>query len=384
MARSVRDRSTAERLADAATATRYDNDPIPEFHDLTLPHPRHRRDTASLTTGGATMATDGFEHGQIEVNGISIHTVSMGSGPLVLFCHGFPESWYSWRHQLPAVAAAGFRAVAMDMRGYGGTSQPADVGAYTISHLVGDVVGTVTALGETEAVVVGHDWGAPVAWFSALMRPDVFRAVVAMSVPYIAPPGALPDGVTLNDVMSLMAGDRNYYRLYFQEPGVAEADLEADVRRSVLGFMYSISGDIVADGVHTAGWDGHFPMGETLSQQLVIPESLPSWLSDADLDFYVNELTRTGFRGGINWYRNINAIPQILLPFMGASIKQPALYLGGELDMIAGNTPDALDAMRAAVPGLRNIQMYTGAGHWLQQERPDEVSTALVEFLASL
>ena len=190
--------------------------------------------------------TDGdFQHGQVEANGISIHTVSAGEGPLVVFCHGFPESWYSWRHQLPVVAAAGFRAVAMDMRGYGATSAPADVGAYTLSHLVGDVVGVVNALGADQAVVVGHDWGAPVAWYSALMRPDLFRAVAALSVPYI-PPIALPEGLTMTGLMAANAGDQDYYRLYFQEPGVAEADLEADVDRSVRGFLYSISGDIVA------------------------------------------------------------------------------------------------------------------------------------------
>jgi pimeloyl-ACP methyl ester carboxylesterase len=330
------------------------------------------------------MGTDGFEHGQIEANGISIHTVSMGSGPLVLFCHGFPESWYSWRHQLPAVAAAGFRAVALDMRGYGQTSSPADIGAYTINHLVGDVVGAVAALGETSAVVVGHDWGAPVAWYSALMRPDVFRAVAAMSVPFPGVIGGLPEGMTMNDLMRMMAAGREYYRLYFQEPGVAEADLEADVHRSMLGFMYSISGDVVADGVHTGGWDGHFPAGETLSQQLVLPERLPSWLTEQDVAFYAGELSRTGFRGGLNWYRNINAFPSCLGPFVGRTIDQPALYLGGELDMIAGNTPEALEGMAATVPGMRKLVMYPGAGHWLQQERPAEVNAELVAFLQGL
>jgi pimeloyl-ACP methyl ester carboxylesterase len=324
---------------------------------------------------------DGFEHRQVDANGISIHTVATGDGPLVLFCHGFPESWYSWRHQLPAVAAAGYRAVAIDMRGYGSTSQPKDIGAYTVSHLVGDVVGVVSALGERQAVVVGHDWGAPVAWFSALMRPDVFRAVAALSVPYIPPIGGLPEGVTLNDLMRANAGGRDYYRLYFQEPGVAEADLEADVERTVLGFLYTISGDIVADGVHTVGWDGHFTMGESVTDQHVVPDKQPSWLSAEDLAFYVDELRRSGFRGGLNYYRNINALPGILAPFVGATINQPALYLGGELDLIAGNTPEALAALPGAVPGLRRLEVLPGAGHWLQQERPDEVNAALVEFL---
>jgi epoxide hydrolase A/B len=330
------------------------------------------------------MGEHEFQHGRVDANGISIHTVSVGAGPLVVFCHGFPESWYSWRHQLPAVAAAGFRAVALDMRGYGQTSQPADIAAYSISHLVGDVVGTVAALGEREAVVVGHDWGAPVAWYSALMRPDVFRAVIALSVPYIPPIGGLPEGVTINDLMRANAAGREYYRLFFQEPGIAEADLEADVERSVLGFMYTISGDIVAEGVHEIGWDGHFAMGETVSEQLVVPERLPSWLSADDLAFYVGEMRGSGYRGGLNYYRNINALPAILAPFVGATIKQPALYLGGELDLIAGNTPEALAALPVTVPGLQGVEMFPGAGHWLQQERPDEVNAALVSFLDAL
>jgi pimeloyl-ACP methyl ester carboxylesterase len=302
----------------------------------------------------------------------------------VLFCHGFPESWYSWRHQLPAVAAAGFRAVAMDMRGYGLTSRPADVAAYGVSDLVGDVIGAIGALGHESAVVVGHDWGAPVAWYSALMRPDVVRAVVALSVPYSAPTGGLPEGLTIDDLMRAQAAGREYYRLFFQEPGVAEEDLEKDVTRSVLGFLYTISGDIVADGVHAAGWDGHFPAGETFTDQLVVPETLPAWLTEEDVDFYAGELRRSGFRGGLNWYRNINRIPSILAPFAGAAIAQPALYLGGELDLIAGNTPDALAALPQLVPGLRRMEVFPGAGHWLQQERPTEVNDALVEFLQAL
>jgi pimeloyl-ACP methyl ester carboxylesterase len=324
-----------------------------------------------------------FEHAQIEANGISMHTVSMGEGPLVVFCHGFPESWYSWRHQLPAVAGAGFRAVALDMRGYGKTSAPAAICAYSLSHLVGDVVGAVRALGADSAVVVGHDWGAPVAWYCALMRPDMFRAVAALSVPYIAPI-ALPEGLTMNALMRANAGDREYYRLYFQEPGVAEADLEADVDRSMRGFLYTLSGDIVADGVHSTGWDGHFPKGQGVVEQLVVPDRLPSWLTEDDVAFYVSELTANGFRSGLNWYRNINAMPAVLGPFAGAAVQAPALYLGGEHDLIAGNTAEALSALPAAVPGLRSMQILPGAGHWLQQERPREVNDALLAFLASL
>ena len=324
-----------------------------------------------------------FSHGTLQTNGIDIHYVEQGKGPLVIFCHGFPESWYSWRHQLPAMANGGYRAVALDMRGYGQTTKPAAIESYSLSHLVGDVVGVVGALGEQQAVVVGHDWGGPVAWYSALMRPDIFRAVAVLSVPF-NPPVALPDGLTLNDIMASDAGDRNYYRLYFQEPGVAEADLEADVRHSVLGFLYSISGNIVKDGIHALGWDGHFPRGETISQQLVIPEQLPDWLAEEDVAFYVNELTGSGFRGGINWYRNIKRIPGILAPFAGRTIEQPSLYLYGEYDLIAGNSEEAVAALPSLLPDLRGNIKFEGAGHWLQQERPQEVNQALLEFLAGL
>jgi pimeloyl-ACP methyl ester carboxylesterase len=330
------------------------------------------------------MSSDAVVHDQVSANGISVHTASIGSGPLVVFCHGFPESWYSWRHQLPAVAAAGFRAVALDMRGYGATSRPSDVAAYSLNHLVGDVVGVVHALGEQQAVVVGHDWGAPVAWYSALMRPDVFRAVAAMSVPYTPPTGGFPEGVTIGELMRQMAAGREYYRLYFQEPGVAEADLERDVEATVRGFLYSISGDVVADGVHSEGWDGHFPMGESFTQQLAQPTVLPAWLSAVDLAYYVSELERSGFRGGLNWYRNIDRIPEILAPFLGASIHQPAMYVAGELDQIAGNTAEALAALDLTVPGLRTKKIYPGAGHWIQQERAAEVTSDLVDFLTGL
>ncbi|MDP9166512.1 MAG: alpha/beta hydrolase [Actinomycetota bacterium] len=323
-------------------------------------------------------------HRDVEANGISIHTVSVGEGPLVLFCHGFPESWYSWRHQLQVVADAGFRAVAMDMRGYGNTSAPEDIGAYTMSHLVGDAVGVVRALGADHAVIVGHDWGAPVAWYSALMRPDVFRAVAALSVPYTPPFGSLPAGLTMNTLMQNAAGDRDYYRLYFQAPGVAEAEIEADLERFLRGFLYTVSGDVVADGARESGWAGYFSKGERMVDQLLVPDALPDWITDQDVATYVEELSRNGIRGGLNWYRNLNALPTVLAPFVGAVIEQPALYLAGEHDLIAGNTAEALAGVRAALPNLQALHVLPGAGHWLQQERPAEVNAALVDFLRTL
>ena len=339
-----------------------------------------------------TFDPDALTHGTLEANGINIHYVEQGTGPLVVFCHGFPESWYSWRHQLPAVADAGYRAVALSMRGYGKTDAPADVDSYTINHLIGDVVAVVNALGEDDgsgngpqAVVVGHDWGAPVAWYSALTRPDMFRAVAGLSVPFIPAIGGMPDGVTVNDLMRMNAGpDRDYYRLYFQEPGVAEADLEADLRHSVLGFLYAISGDAVTNGDVVDGWDGHFPMGESMSQQMIIPDQLPSWLTEEDVAFYMSELSERGYRGGLNWYRNINALPGALAPWVGATLKQPSFYMGGSTDLIAGNTPDQIDAMKATLGDLRHFDLLDGVGHWIQQERPEQVNEALITFLNGL
>ena len=324
-------------------------------------------------------------HGDIETNGINIHYVEAGEGPLVVFCHGWPESWYSWRHQLPAVADAGYRAVALSMRGYGHSGAPQDVDAYSIMHLIGDVVGAVNGLGESSAVVVGHDWGAPVAWYSALTRPDMFRAVACLSVPLTPAIGELPEGMNLNDLMRMEAGEgRDYYRLFFQEPGVAEADLEADVVRSMLGMLYTISGDAITNGDLAVGWDGHFPLGETMTDQFIIPATLPSWLTQDDLDFYVSEMVRTGFRAGLNWYRNIYRIPGLLAPWVGATIRQPSFYMGGSTDMIAGNTPDAIEGMKAALDDLRHLEIVDGAGHWLQQERPELVNEALISFLDGL
>ncbi len=329
------------------------------------------------------MATADFSHGFAQTNGIRMHYVEAGSGPLVILLHGFPESWYSWRHQLPAVAAAGFRAVAVDMRGYGGTTAPEATGAYTLSHMIGDVVGVVGALGESQAVVVGHDWGAPIAWYSALMRPDVFRAVVGMSVPYVAP-AVLPAGVTMTGRMRETAGpDREYYRLYFQEPGVAEENMEADVERTVRGFLYSISGDVVTDGVFDRGWDGYFPVGQDFMQQLVVPEVLPPWLSEDDVKVYAAELTRSGFHGGLSWYRNYDSQPAILGPFVGTTITAPSMYISGENDLIAANPP-ALQKFPTSLPGLRGVHVLPDAGHWVQQERPEQVNDALVSFLLSL
>jgi pimeloyl-ACP methyl ester carboxylesterase len=239
-------------------------------------------------------------HGFLETNGIRVHIADAGTGPLVLLCHGFPESWYSWRHQIVALAAAGFHAVAPDMRGYGQTDRPESIDAYTLLHLVGDMVGVLDALGSETAVIVGHDWGAPVAWHAALMRPDRFRAVVGLSVPF------RPGGKVQPTTVMPRTAEAMFYQLYFQAPGVAEADLEADVRASMRDALLRLSGDMPP----SPGSDGFsmVPLAGGLRARMSDHQShaLPPWLSTSELDFYVGEFSRTGFRGGLNWYRNID------------------------------------------------------------------------------
>jgi pimeloyl-ACP methyl ester carboxylesterase len=239
-------------------------------------------------------------HRVIETNGIRMRIAEQGEGPPVLLCHGFPESWYSWRHQIAALAAAGFHAVAPDMRGYGGTEAPEPIEQYTLLHLVGDMVGLLDALGSDTAVIAGHDWGAPVAWHAALLRPDRFRAVIGLSVPF------RPRGAQRPTSMMPRTEEAVFYQLYFQEPGVAEAELEQDVRRTMRDTLLRVSGDVAP----VPGPDG-FSMvplrGGLRGRNADYAElPLPAWLTEADIDAYAAEFARTGFRGGLNWYRNID------------------------------------------------------------------------------
>ena len=308
-------------------------------------------------------------------NNIHMRYAEAGSGPLVLFCHGWPESWYSWRHQLQAVSAAGFRAVAPDMRGYGGTQSPEPIDQYTLYHLVGDMAELVRALGETKAVIVGHDWGAPVAWHAALWRPDLFAAVSAMSVPY-APPGYV-------DILSALEklGIDNFYLQYFQKPGVAEAELQQDIRGALRKLYYTAGGEMMEK-------DKGFGRltGGTLLANTVDPEKLPAWLSDADLDYYAGEFARAGFRGGLNWYRNLRRNWELSGPWRGQPIRQPSQFIAGSRDGVL-RFPAAksqLEAYPKTLPGLRGSHILEGAGHWVQQERAAEVNCLLIEFLKGL
>lgn len=314
-------------------------------------------------------------HRVVETNGIRMHVAEQGAGPLVVLCHGFPESWYSWRHQLPALAAAGYHAVAPDMRGYGQTDRPAEVEAYTQLHHVGDMVGLLDALGEETAVIVGHDWGAPVAWNSALLRPDRFRAVAALSVPY-APRGS----VRPTQALRAAAGDHFMYMLYFQTPGVAEAELERDVRSTLRRFLYSASGSPPKG----QGWRPFLPRDARFLDATTDPPALPAWLTEADLDFYAGEFERTGFGGGLNWYRNLDRTWELMGAWQHARVRQPALFVAGDRDGVIVMMRTALERLAESVPGLRKQVLLPGCGHWTQQERPAEVNAELLAFLATL
>ena len=322
-----------------------------------------------------------IQHRTIEANGIRIHLAEEGSGPLVVLCHGFPESWYSWRHQLPALAAAGFHAVAPDMRGYGATDAPDAIDRYTLLHLVGDVIGILDALGAETAVVVGHDWGAPVAWHAALLRPDRFRGVVGLSVPY-RPRGTAPP-------TSLMpqTDDAMFYQLYFQAPGIAEAELARDVRGTIRRLLYSFSGEGFPSVSARSPFGGAMvaKRGGVLDGS-VAPDVLPGWISEADIDVFAGEFAHTGFRGGLNWYRNIDRNWELLASYAGARVTVPALYVAGDRDLVVAfpGMDQLIANLSRFVPDLRGTSILPGCGHWTQQERPGEVTDAILSFLKKL
>ena len=312
----------------------------------------------------------------IKSNGIRMRIAEMGKGPLVLLLHGWPESWYSWRHQLAALAKAGFRAVAPDLRGYGQSDAPKSVEAYDIVNLTADAVGILDALGEETAVVVGHDWGAIVAWHCVLLHPKRFRALVAMSVPY----GGRREE-SLIATFKRGFGDNFFYILYFQKPGVAEAEFDADPR-GILSRLY-LSPDSLREKPELT--DPKMAAGGWIPR-LGAPKKLPDWLAAEDLDYYVEQFTKAGFRGGINFYRNFHRNWEITPQLADAQIEQPVLFIAGAKDsVIRGATQSQLTAqMSRVVKDLRGVKLIAKIGHWVQQESPEETNTAMVEFLKTL
>ncbi|MFF8865153.1 alpha/beta fold hydrolase [Streptomyces sp. NPDC015139] len=313
-------------------------------------------------------------HRMVDVNGVRLHIAEQGDGPLVVLLHGFPESWHSWHRQFGPLADAGFRVVAPDQRGYGRSDHPEDVGAYTILHLVGDVVGLIRTLGEERAYVVGHDWGAPVAWHTALLRPDVVRGVAGLSVP---PPfrGTRPPLATMEE----MFGGRFYWN-HFARPGVADAEFGADPRTALRKFFFFASGDAPDAGA------GKQPLVDPERGWLATmpdPEVLPRWFTEDDLDALTESFSR-GFTGALNWYRNLDRNWELTAAWQGAVVDRPALYVYGDRDAVPAfpGTPELIAELPELMPSLwRPPLELAGCGHWTQQERPTEVNAALIEFL---
>ncbi|MEH3100161.1 alpha/beta fold hydrolase [Sphingomonas adhaesiva] len=314
----------------------------------------------------------------IDTGPLSLRVAVEGTGPLVVMVHGFPESWYSWRHQIGPLAAAGFTAAAIDVRGYGGSDKPEPVEAYTLEAITADVAAVADALQPGEpAILLGHDWGAPIVWNTALSRPERFRAVAALSVPFTGVPQR-----PFTEVFRRAFTEKGkfFYQEWFQEPGRAEAEAEADVRRFLRAFYYAISGD-----APPGTWPDK-PAGATLLDGMIDPPVFPAWLSDADLDYYVAEFEASGLRGPLNRYRNHERDYEWAQAFGDRRIEQPALFIGGSKDpatTLFGAVSDPVAAMRPHVPNVEG-HVLEGCGHWTQQERPAEVNRLLLDWLGRL
>jgi pimeloyl-ACP methyl ester carboxylesterase len=313
----------------------------------------------------------------VHVDGVDLRVVEEGAGPPVILAHGFPELAYSWRHQLPALAAAGYRAVAPDQRGYGGSTRPEEVEAYDILHLTGDLIALLDDLGEERAVFVGHDWGSMVVWQMALLHPERVAGVCGMSVPFI-PRAPLPPLQLLRAAF----GDSFFYILHFQEPGVADADLAADpattMRRLLAGTKVSQDAEAAAGAAALMAADD----GRGFVDRIPEPDGLPDWLSQDELDVYVETFSRTGFTGGISWYRNIDRNWELTPQLAGRKVEVPSLFISGALDPVIAMSPPS--TQEGWLTDHRGDVFVDDAGHWVQQEKPDEVNAALIGFLDSI
>jgi pimeloyl-ACP methyl ester carboxylesterase len=318
-------------------------------------------------------------HDQISVNGIELHVAVAGpaDGDPVVLCHGFPELWYSWRHQLGALGEAGYRVYAPDLRGYGASTAPADVAAYGSDHLTADLCGLLDHYGYETAVFSGHDWGSQVVWELGRLRPERVRAIYNMSVPFSQ--GSRPPTETFRALF----GDRFFYMLYFQTIGPPEAEFDADPRRYVRSMLYAASGEGIA---HYAPPVIHPPAEGTgfLDVLTPAPDVLPDWLSEHDVDVYAEGLSRHGLFGPVSFYRNLDANWTRAKDLPVSRYSMPTGFITGSLDTVNVMMPGGIERMAAVLPDFRGATVVDGAGHWVQQERPVETTTALVTFLASL
>ncbi|XP_077229482.1 epoxide hydrolase 1-like [Tasmannia lanceolata] len=311
----------------------------------------------------------GIEHRMVKVNGINMHVAEKGQGPIVLLIHGFPELWYSWRHQIMGLAARGYRAVAPDLRGYGETDAPPTQSSYTVFHIVGDLVALIETLGEDQVFVVGHDWGAYMAWFLCLFRPDRVKALVNLSVVFI------PRNPKWKPVQGLRAvlGD-DYYMCRFQEPGEAEAEFASINTTEVMKIFLTLRDPnplMMPKG----------KMRDLASKEI----TLPSWLSEDDINYYADKFNKTGFTGGFNYYRNFDPNWELLAAWTGAQVKVPAKFIIGDQDLtyLMPGTKDYIHQGRFKkdVPFLEEIVVMEGVAHFINQEKADEITMHIYDFI---
>lgn len=352
----------------------------------TMPPARTRREflidasvaavALGATTGQASRPSFAFQ--EFDTNGISVRAAVEGSGPLVIMVHGFPELWYSWRHQIQPVAQAGFKVVVPDVRGYGGSSKPHAIDAYDMVSLTNDVIGLIDALGEETAILVGHDWGAPICWNTAALHPDRIAAVVGLSVPFF-PRGDTPP----IDQWNALFGNGFFYQLYFQEEGVAEAAFEADLRTALRKLYFTVSGDGADAPLHSLS--SAEPVADFLGT-MVDPDPFPGWLTEADLNYYTAAFQQGGLRGPLNRYRAQHLDWERLPQLSQLQIHQPSCFIAGTLDPVRTFIPgfDLYAGAGTACTDFRGATLIDGKGHWIQQEAPDEVNRALLSFLGTL
>ncbi|KAK9288100.1 hypothetical protein L1049_016547 [Liquidambar formosana] len=315
---------------------------------------------------------EGIEHRTVNVNGLSMHIAEKGQGPTILFLHGFPGLWYSWRHQILALSSLGYRAVAPDLRGYGDTDAPAEPTSYTSLHVVGDLIGLldVVAADEEKVFVVAHDWGAIIAWYLCLYRPDRVKALVNLSIAF------MPRNPQMKPIQSFRAlyGD-DYYMCRFQEPGEIEAEFaEIGTARVLKNIVtYRNPGPL------------YLPKGKGFGAAPHTPIVLPSWLTEDDINFYASKFDKKGFTGGLNYYRNLDLNWELTAPWTGAQVKVPVKYIVGDLDLVYNSygTKDYIHSgeFKKDVPLLHEAVVMEGVGHFINQEKPDEINKHIYDFI---
>jgi pimeloyl-ACP methyl ester carboxylesterase len=324
------------------------------------------------------MLADTFSLQHFSTNGITVRAAVEGTGPLVIMVHGWPELWYSWRHQIRPVAEAGYKIVAPDVRGYGGSDKPHPIEAYDMIELTADVVGLIDALREEKAILVGHDWGAPICWNTAVLHPERVSAVVGLSVPYFQ-----RGEVSAIELWKQLYEGKFFYQLYFQEEGVAEAEMEADVQTTLRKLYYIASGDPTAEDIQALAIKGP---EDNLLDGLSDPDPLPAWLTDEDLYYFVEAFTQSGFRGSLNRYRAQQRDWELLPQLSELTVDQPSYFIAGALDVVRTFIPgvDLFENPGVNCTDFRGASIIDREGHWIQQEAPELVNRALLDFLADI